>query len=337
MHAGQRYSLKEFLLWTRRDTYGFVIASAIPTVLYKVLNLHWLALPWVPIALVGTAAAFIVGFRNNATYARLWEARQIYGAIVNASRTFGVMARDLVQPNDTLTADDAQQARTRLIHRHIAWLTALRFQLRQPRPWESMSQPHNVEYRKGLFTVDELSSDLGTELAKLLSVDEQTRVMSLSNRATQVLALQSEHIAQLFALRAFEPNANVALVQALSTLYEQQGKCERIKNFPYPRQFATINQIFVRVFVWLVPFGMLGELQKLGDDMVWLTVPLSVLVAWVFNGMERVGEVTENPFEGGPNDVPITSMSRSIEIDLREMLGEANIPATIGATNNILM
>ena len=134
-----------------------------------------------------------------------------------------------------------------------------------------------------------------------------------------------------------DPLNYVELENLLVNFYEQQGKCERIKNFPYPRQFASINLFFVRLFVFMVPFGMLKEFEKLGDHMVWLTIPFSVLVSWVFSSMEKVGESTENPFEGGSNDVPITSMSRTIEIDLREMLDETDLPPAIQAVNNILM
>ncbi len=337
MHAGRQYSLVEFLLWTRRDTYAFVVGSTVPTVLYGVFHFSWLALPWVPIALVGTAAAFIVGFRNNATYARVWEARQIYGAIVNTSRTWGMMVRDFVTACPGLDAAAVAEAHRSLVNRHVAWLTALRFQLRQPKPWETMSLPHNVEYRRAHFRVAELEGKLEDELAPLLSEAEHAVVVRASNRATRIVAFQGEALAKLRALGSFDPNAHVALERVLADLYDSQGKCERIKNFPYPRQFATINLFFVRIFNFLVPFGLIGELKKVGDAYVWLTIPLGVLIAWVFNGMERVGQSTENPFEGSSNDVPITSMSRTIEIDLREMLGEEHVPPPILAQNDILL
>lgn len=70
---------------------------------------------------------------------------------------------------------------------------------------------------------------------------------------------------------------------------------------------------------------------------MWLTVPFSALIIWVFFLMELIGDFSENPFEGTYNDVPITSISRAIEIDLREMLGETNIPAPLKAENGFLM
>lgn len=335
MHIGQRYTFAEFMRWTRRDNLWLVAVATIPTIAYVWLGATWLAVPWVPIALVGTASAFIVGFRNNATYARAWEARQIWGAIVNASRSWGMAARDFVQPTDALSADDAATVRTRLVHRHIGWLTALRYQLRQPRPWESTQLPHTREYRDRYFSVPELVGSLDHELRLILSDDDANAVLSASNRATALLALQSRDLADLHAHGVLDSFHRVALHDLLTDLTTQQGKCERIKNFPYPRQFATINLFFVRLFVWLTPLGLLGEFGKLEGWRVWLTIPFAYFIGWVFNAMERIGEATENPFEGNANDTPITALSRTIEIDLREMLGEATIPKPLEAQHNI--
>jgi ion channel-forming bestrophin family protein len=334
MHAGRRYSLKEFLYWTRRDIYVLVTFAAIPTILFKLLHWTWLALPWVPIALVGTAAAFIVGFRNTQTYNRLWEARQIWGAIVNASRAWGIMVKDFVG-NDQ--AQDYSIIHRELIYRHIAWLTALRFQLRESRTWENIkNKASNLEYSK-LYGVDEWNSKPEDVLPQFLSQDELQYVLSKKNRATHIISLQSVQLKTLKEQGLLDPLNRVEMENLLVNLYEQQGKCERIKNFPYPRQFATINQMFIRCFVALIPFGMLNEFQKLGDVMVWLTIPFSAIVGWIFMAMEKVGESTENPFEGGANDVPITAMTRTIEIDLREMLDEKELPPALTPVNNILM
>ena len=87
----------------------------------------------------------------------------------------------------------------------------------------------------------------------------------------------------------------------------------------------------------MLPFGMLNEFQKIGENYVWLTIPFTIVVGWVFISMEKVGESTENPFEGNPNDVPITAMSRTIEIDLKDMFDEADLPKPLTPINNILM
>lgn len=334
MHAGSHYTIKEFLFWTRRDIYILVVLAIVPTLLYHYLGWHWLAIPWVPITLVGTAAAFIVGFKNTQTYNRLWEARQIWGAIVNSSRAWGIMVKDCVISEDVAT--DTKAIHKQLVYRHIAWLTALRFQLRESRTWENLNKSYNKEYSR-FYTIPEKTQKLEEELKKYLSAEELTYVLSKKNRATHIVSLQSKQLKELKQSGLIDSLNHVAMEGLLINFYEQQGKSERIKNFPYPRQFASINLFFVRLFVFMVPFGMLKEFEKLGDHMVWLTVPFSVLVSWVFSSMEKVGESTENPFEGGANDVPITSMSRTIEIDLREMLDETDLPPAIQPINNILM
>ena len=335
MHAGRSYTLKEFLLWTRRNIYWLLAINTGVTILYEIIGLKWLGIPWVPIALLGTATAFIVGFRNNATYARAWEARQIWGGIVNSSRALGIMVRDFIR-NPTPSGTDTNTVHQQLIYRHIAWLTALRFQLREPRAWENLQKDYNIEY-KAHYSIPEQESNLADELKKLLPTQEVDYILSKKNRATQVLAQQSKQLRELVDQEWIENYRYIQLELMLKELYEHQGKSERIKNFPYPRQFATISQMFTRLFVWLVPFGLLKEFDKLGEHIVWLTIPFGVLVSWVFMSLEQVGESSENPFEGGANDTPITSMSRTIEIDLREMLDETNLPPAITAVNNILM
>ncbi|GAB3991554.1 bestrophin family ion channel [Spirosoma daeguense] len=338
MHSGRKYSLKEFILWTRRDIYWLFALAVVPTVLYQVVGWKWLGIPWVPIAMIGTAAAFIVGFKNNATYSRLWEARQIYGGIVNLSRTWGIMAKDFINSRTadiTVSSQELHQISEQLILRHVAWLTAMRFQLREARTWENLTKPYNAEYRQ-FYTVAEHGGDLAEELKPLLSSLEAEYVLSKKNRAVHLISLQSKQLSELAAQGLLSDFRYVEMAGILKDLYDQQGKCERIKNFPYPRQFASINLFFIRLFVILVPFGLLQEFAKMGEHFIWLTIPFSVLVSWVFNAMERVGESTENPFEGGANDVPITAMSRGIEIDLREMLDQSDIPSAIQPVNNIL-
>lgn len=328
MHTGSNYKFIEFLIWTRRDIYVLFLLAVIPTVLFQVFDIKWIAIPWMPVALVGTAAAFTVGFKNTQTYNRLWEARQIWGSIINTSRTWGIMSKDFVKADNP--------AIEQLIYRHCAWLTALRFQLRKPQSWENTDKPHFREYRN-YFQIPEWEGNLEEELKKYLTEAERVYVLGKKNRATQLIALQSKHLKSLRTAGSIEHYEYVEMERRLADLYDHQGRCERIKNFPYPRQFASINLFLVRLLVLLMPFGMLNEFQKLGEGFAWLTLPFSVIVSWVFTSMEKVGEATENPFEGGANDIPMAALSRTIEIDLRDMLDESNLPAPITSINNILM
>ncbi|MFG4003283.1 bestrophin family protein [Flavobacterium aquidurense] len=333
MHAGRRYSLSEFLIWSRRGIYYLFIVSAVPVLLYKLCGLQWMYIPWAPVTLIGTAAVFIAGFRNNATYARSWEARQIYGAIVNSSRSWGIMAKDFIDKKNP----DLQNLRRILIYRHIAWLTALRFQLRQPRKWENVRvQSRYREYAKK-YRVAEWDEDLVDIIKPLLSKNELAKIIDAANPAAQIIGLQSEHISQLNSENEIETLKYVEMVTVLKEFYDQQGRNERIKNFPYPRQFASISLFFIHLFIIMTPFGILKEFDNLGVYGIWLTIPFSMIIGWIFLILEGVGESTENPFEGGANDIPITAISRTIEIDLREMIGETDVPLPLQPINNILM
>lgn len=81
---------------------------------------------------------------------------------------------------------------------------------------------------------------------------------------------------------------------------------------------------------------MLQEFEKIGADFVWLTIPFAALVSWIFSTMEKIGEATENPFEGSANDTPITSMSRAIEIDLLEIIDQNHDLVPLKEVNGIL-
>lgn len=336
MHTGKRYSTIEVLFWTRRNIYKLIIVGVIPVLLYHLLQWKWIALPWTVVALLGTATAFIVGFRNSQTYSRTWEARQIWGSILNASRAWGVMARDFI--------DDKNISKL-LVYRHFAWLTTLRYAMREPRTWETMSEEYNVEYQQKNFEVPEKQTSLETELSKYLDETEIKYILSTKNKAAQVLSLQSKTLKQLAAGKQLSDYRFIEMQRMIKDLYDMQGRSERIKNFPYPRQFATVNKMLVVLFVYLLPFCMLKEFDKLNDSiegmmkgqMIWLVVPFSVLISWVFTSLDQIGESTENPFEGNANDVPISQISRAVEIDMREMLGETELPPPLLAKNNIVL
>lgn len=335
MHSGKAYKFSEFLLWTRRNIYKTLIIGIIPVVLYQIAGLKWLAIPWTVVALLGTATAFLVGFKNTQTYNRTWEARQIWGAILNSSRAFGTMSRDFLN-NPAKTKE--------LVYRHFAWLTALRYAMRDSRVWETASKSYNSEYKE-FYTIPEKETPLETELEKYISPEELKYILTTKNKATQLMSLQSKTIKELFLNKEIDSYQLVEMQRMVKDFYDQQGKSERIKNFPYPRQFATINSFFIKLFCILLPFGMLKEFDKLNEsmdgimkgNMVWLTIPFSVLISWVYTSLEQVGESTENPFEGSANDVPISQMSRTIEIDMREMLGETDLPPALQPKNNIIL
>jgi putative membrane protein len=320
MHLGKSYKLSEFLFWTRRKVYVLLVCGSVPLILYRLLGITWLCIPLTIVVLLGTATSFIVGFKNVQTYNRAMEAQAIWTHIVGASRRWGQLVRDLV--------DDRACARA-LANRHIAWLTALRFELRKPRIWESTQKRFNTEYLRH-YRVPEWESNIGELLPRYLPRREAERALACTSIATCVLSLQGTALKALHADGHTTPSAYMQLQASLSDLFSLQAETERLKNFPYPRQYATVSALFVKFFCLLFPFGLLQEFDKLNEfvngfmhgNMVWLVVPCSTVVSWMYASLEQVGESTENPFEGGANDVPITMLCNEIERDILDMFGE---------------
>lgn len=335
MHTGRRYTALEFFKWTRRDVYWMLVIGAVPTALYA-SGLTFVGLPWQPIAIMGTAVAFIVGFKNNASYNRIWEARQIYGSIINDSRTLAYTLRDAL-------GGKGVEAVTKMFDRHFAWLTALRFQLREARTWENMQRNSNLEFQQEHYEVTEWKNKLDEELQHYLSPQELQYVMAKRNKATQLIALQSEALAGQYRSGIINDFQWTQLQQGLMKLTDDQGRAERIKNFPYPRNFASIATYLLLIFVVLTPFGLLNEFDRLGNGTfmegftIWFNIPFSAVVTWALHTLDTVGESSVNPFEGSANDVPITQISRAIEIDMRDMLDDPSLPEPILPKNNVVL
>jgi putative membrane protein len=332
------------LAWTGHHILWLLTGSTIIACLYKYEFLNF-SIPWLPISVIGTAVAFYTGFKNNSAYDRMWEARKIWGAIINSSRAWGSYIDSFV--SNQFRAEDASEEeihriKKRLIYRHIGWLYALRSQLLVPTPWEHINQSGSVgkiakRYQKKFgvgLVADEITQ---TELKHFLPEAEHDRLINHVNTATQIINEQSRELQALRKDDLIDDFRQMELQQLLYHFYEHQGKCERIKKFPLPRQYANMSFYFVSIFIFLLPFSMVPELIKLGELGFWFSIPITALVGWVYVMMEIVGDYSENPFQGMANDIPMLSLSRVIEIDLREMLGETDLPAGIEAKNGILM
>jgi len=328
MYIGKRYPILGLINWSKKYIYIFLIIDTIPIVLYKFLGWHWLAIPWQPIALIGIAVSFYLGFKNNSSYDRLWEARKIWGGIVNTSRTFTIMTRDFITnefAKEKVSEKELNAIHKSIVHRHVAWLKALTYQLRLPKPWEHSSKDEIILRKEGDVHHEK---DHFENLKPYISEEEYNYIMSKGNKASHVLSLQSKNLLKLKLGGQIEDFRHMELEKMLGELYTLQGKSERIKNFPFPRQYATVNYVFVWIFLILLPFGMLNVFNETVSNLSsgWLVFPFTVLVSWVFILMEMIGDYSENPFEGLYNDVPISTMARSIEIDIRQMLDETDIP-----------
>lgn len=306
---------------------------------YYFTRWEFMTIPWLPLSLIGTAVAFYVGFKNNQSYDRVWEARKIWGAIVNNSRKLGAMVRNY----RSLDADASSEAelRKQIILRHIVYLYQLREQLLKPSPWEHISLrwmfgSFNRKRRERFFERyrEELNEIAGRPY---LDPEELKSLANFTNKATQLLDTQTRQLQSLFEKKAINQMQQVSLQDVLNGFYDEQGKAERIKNFPFPRKFASFSFVFVCIFVFLLPFGIVAEFSKLGDMFIWLSVPVGMIVGWVYVVMEMIGDYSENPFEGLHNDIPMLALCRTIEIDLLQMLGEKDIPAPIQPKEHVLL
>lgn len=353
MLTKKRYSVKDMVFWTRKEALSLTLYATFVTILFDVLDFSFFNLPWTPIALIGTAVAFVIGFQNNSAYGRIWEARKIWGGIVNTSRTWGMKTMVMINNDHTenpLSEEELYQEKKTIIHRHVAWLTALRHAMREGRSWEVFNQAKTNREWSEMIYIPEVVSSLEDELYPYLTDEERVHAMSHKNKATTLLYLQSKHINELKDKGAIWPFAFLDLEKLLEEMFTLQGKSERIKNFPYPRQYATLSTYFVWIFLALLPFGIVPEFEKISAHFqesypfiasffVWLAIPFCAVVSWVFYTMERIGRVGENPFEGSGNDVPISTIARGIEIDIRQQLGESldDIPKPFPEQYNVQM
>lgn len=325
MHVGRKFTLFQTVRWTFTNILVFILISAVVVVPYQIFDWKWLGIPWQPISLIGIAVAFTIAFKNNSAYDRLWEARKIWGKIVNDSRTWGTMAIDY---------PDCDRAESKmLISRHIAWMTALRFQLRQIKPWEHVDRESRK--KRKYFHIDEYRSNIDDKMKVLLSDEEWNEIKNTSNPAAQLLKNQSSHLSRLENDGKLEHFFRIEMERQIQGLLTAQGMSERIKNFPFPRQYASLSTVFIWLFILLLPFGMMPQFESLGFEMVWMTIPFCVIISWVFHTMELIGDYSENPFEGFVNDVPITTISQGIENDLLQMLDRSHVGKTMEIKKHI--
>lgn len=337
-------NLKQAIQWSGHHMVWLLGWAAIVAGIYDLKFIH-IELPWLPVSIIGTAVAFYVGFKNNSAYDRMWEARKIWGAIVNSSRTWGMYVDGFVNnlfTEEKQSEEEISQVKKRLIYRHIGWLYALRSQLLVSAPWEHINQgffyrmaARRYQKKFGIGLVeDEVTK---TELRNFLPKDEYDRLVGHVNTATQIINEQSRELTKIREAGLIEDFRHMEMTGVLSQFYEHQGKAERIKKFPLPRQYANLSRIFIGIFILLLPFSMIPSLMELGNSGYAISIVITALIGWIYIMMEIVGDYSENPFQGMANDIPMLSLCRTIEIDLKEMLKEDKLPAAIEAKKGILM
>lgn len=298
--------------------------------LYAVLGLEALRIPFLPLSTIGTAVAFYVGLKNNASYDRFWEGRKIWGGVVNISRTFAASILSYVEPE--AEGDALSPEQKRLIYRHLAWINALRLQLRKTSRLEN--GPARSTAARLKRHAEAMRMDWDKELSPFLDAAELAEVTKRQNSATHLLARQAKELAALQHQERLNVFHHTELMNQIEEMYALQGKSERIKNTPFPRQYAEFSRLFTYVFCFFVPFGLLDvfgdhieNLSKVESYLPALPmIAASALITWVYLTLEGVGDASEDPFERSMNDVPLNALCRTIEIDLRELLGESDLP-----------
>jgi putative membrane protein len=264
-------------------------------VLYTFGGVTFLALPDLPLAMMGGAISIFLGFRTNSAYDRWWEARILWGGLVNFSRTF---ARQTLTMFDAAlpSAGAARLLGRRLVLRMIAFTCALRCHLRGQNPFPEL------EGILGPGGADSLRPHNNVPAAIVLE-----------------MAAELRHAYQRGWIDSFRWTS---LDHSLTELMNIQGGCERIKNTPLPRQYDYLPRLLVSFYCILLPFGLVEGLGL-------LTPIASTLVGFIFVALDSVGREIENPFENTVHDTPMTSLTRTIEINLRQHLGDALTPRDV--------
>jgi len=277
-----------------------MISSAVAWLLVAQLGVHQVALPATLATVTGTALSILLAVRVNTAYQRWWEASGTWAQILGASRT---LVRVVVAVTDAKTAADpvAVAAFQRdVARRQTAYVMALRLQLR-----------------------GQLDAMGRSELAAHLSAEETPTVATADNPATVLLAGQSRRIFAAFGAGILAGFDNFQMEVALAAIAVQQALAERIAMQPVPRTYAVFTRYLVHLYVAVFPFTILASAAH--DQ--WTVIPATLIVAFAFRMLERIGTVVEAPFGGTVQDVPLTAITTILERDLLELVGDPERPA----------
>jgi putative membrane protein len=340
MHIGRRYRIIDFLVWTRWEA-GYLIAwSLFATALLQLSHWEFLVVPAPILTTIGSALAIILAFKNSQCYARFDDALALAGRVTTHSYEFANKLRSTVgNPEQAQSGPRLKE----IFYRHFAWLTALRFFLRERKTWENTSESGNAWFMAGMPSPESRSTLKGELKAYLSDAELQAVLAHGGDKEAFILRRQYDAVRDLFDRALVSELGLVVLTGELDELARLQGALKRIKTYPYARNYYSMAIILVTIFVAMVPFSLFPYAQELGRSAgigqwtVWLNVPFSAVVGWVFVSLEKVGENSSNPFEGGSNDVPISSIARRIEIEMRLMLGEQTDLKPLEAKYDVLL
>lgn len=257
-------------------------------------------------AVFGTILSLFLAFKTNEAYSRWWEARTLWGQMVNSSRIFARQVLGLISlqhHQNIATAEELHELQQELIYRHLGYINAVRLSLRRQEQRE--------------------------ELRPFLAEKEMTELSAQTNWPTQIIQKQAVRLREIFEAASGNDYRYIQFDNTLNDFYNIQGGCERIKNTVFPR----IYSYFTTAFTWLFVFGLIFSLF---DEFDWQVLVVRTLVGYVFVNLEKIGRYLKDPFENRLSDTPMSSLCRTIEIDLREMLGEKKVPPPLKPEKGIL-
>ncbi len=295
------------LRYTWRSNLYFLLVAGVAAALYGALGMENVAIPVTAVGPLGAALAIFLAFRNSSAYDRWWEARKLWGRLVNESRNLARQITTFCRP----TAEEGDGGTSRvtdfhreMIYRHIAYVQGLRLQLRGQTA---------------------LCSD---RLEDYVPRAELAGYQASSNLPAAIAQRQGERLADAHARGWIDDFRHMQLDRTLCKLLDIQGGCERIKNTPLPRQYDYFPQLFLYVYAFFLPFGLV-------ESFGWFTAVISVPMSFIFLMLQAAGRVNEAPFENFSTDTPMTTLSRLIEINLRETLGETELPSAIELVDGV--
>jgi putative membrane protein len=232
-------------------------------------------------ALLGTAVSLLLAFRTSQSYERWWEARTVWGAIVNDSRSFVRLVIQFLPAEDHKTVKEFAE-------RQIIWTYALGESLRKL-PFSDKVQNYLNKHQIQAVNVPNALLDAHSRQLKEIGTSKLTdfQQMQLNDMVTR--------------------------------LCDSMGKCERLKNTVFPRSYSVLVHTLIYVFAIILPFG-------LDDSLLIIEILITFLIPIVFITIEKTSIMMQDPFENRPVDTPVTSLAQTIEINIRQMIGEQNVP-----------
>lgn len=257
-------------------------------------------LPELPLtipAFIGTAISILLSFKLSQSYDRWWEARKVWGAIVNDSRSFVIQLQTLTEKgNDSIIR--------KIALRQIAWCYSLGQSLR------------------GLDAIENLD--------KYISKEELTELQQHQNKPLALLQLHSKDIKHLKETNQLETLTQLQLDNTLVRLCDAQGKVERIKNTVFPVTYRLFLHAIIYLFVVTLSIS-------LKDVAGYYEIPLLILISAAFFLLEKSATHMQDPFENRPTDTAITAIARTIEINIKQLLKETEIPQPLQADKFYLL